>query len=539
MPESKYPSEEAVREAADDLMREACAPDGPGAAVLVARNGTPIVRKGYGLASLELGVPVEPHMVFRIGSLTKQFTAVAVLILAERGELSLEDDVTRYLPKYPTGGRRITVEHLLTHSGGIRNYTDMPEWLQLWRRDMTVQELVDFFRNQPLEFAPGEHWEYSNSGYILLGAIIERISGRTYAEFLEENIFGPLGMRHTCYDQASRVIPGRVPGYDRIGDEWQNAPYISMTQPFSAGALASSVDDLLLWDEALYTDRLLSPELLGRAFTPARLRDGTPTGYGYGWVISEYAGRRTAEHGGGINGFLSYAIRVPEEHLYVAVLMNTTAPGLPPEQVAVRLAGIAMGRPYAEPEPAEVSRAELERLVGVYRVSDRREQVVTLDGDRLRIQGTSGRKEDLLPLSPREFVVRGSFTRVRFDPEAGELELRARFGPPERGVRVETATPEERQTVHLEPTQYEEYAGRYELAPGLVVDVQREDDHLLVQGPGLQSVAMYPDSETSFFVKDYDVRVDFVRDGPTGAVSGVVIHHAGNDYSAPRVDRGG
>ena len=201
---------QAVR-AMDELLSKRYPPNEPGAAVIVVKDGKNVLRKGYGMADLELGVKVEPDMVFRLGSVTKQFTSAAILMLAERGKLSVTDDITKFLPDYPTKGRAITVEHLLTHTSGIKSYTSLPAWPGLWRKDMTVAEMIDLFKNEPADFAPGEQWLYNNSGYTLLGAIIEKVSGQTYEEFVRKNIFEPLGMTHSYYGSTLRVIPRRVP----------------------------------------------------------------------------------------------------------------------------------------------------------------------------------------------------------------------------------------------------------------------------------------------------------------------------------------
>src|SRR5262245_36905600 len=169
--------------AINEVLEKSFKPNEPGAAVIVVKDGRVIFRKGYGMANLELGVPVEPDMIFRIGSVTKQFTAVAILMLAEQGKLSLNDEITKFLPEYPTQGHKITVEHLLTHTSGIKSYTGLPEWRPLWRKDVTMRELIDLFKDKPMEFAPGERWNYNNSAYVLLGAIIEKVSGQSYADF--------------------------------------------------------------------------------------------------------------------------------------------------------------------------------------------------------------------------------------------------------------------------------------------------------------------------------------------------------------------
>jgi len=180
------------------------------------KGGQVMLRKGYGMANLELGVPIQPDMVFELGSITKQFTATAVLMLQERGKLSIEDDVTKYLPDYPTQGQKITIDHLLTHVSGIPSYTGLPEWLPRVREDLTVQQLIDIFKDKPLEFNPGEKWSYNNSAYILLGAVIEKVSGKSYEDFIEQEIFAPLGMKRSYYGHQNEVIPGRVSGYDKL-----------------------------------------------------------------------------------------------------------------------------------------------------------------------------------------------------------------------------------------------------------------------------------------------------------------------------------
>ncbi|MGH9971179.1 MAG: serine hydrolase domain-containing protein, partial [Pyrinomonadaceae bacterium] len=209
MAQSAGASDRELTTAINEALEKTFKPDEPGAAVIAVKDGKVIFRKGYGLANVELGVPVEPDMVFRLGSVTKQFTAVAILMLAEQNKLSLDDDITKFLPDYATKGHKITIEQLLTHTSGIKNYTSLPEWLSGWRKDMTVKEIIDLFKDQPMDFAPGERWSYSNSGYILLGAIIEKVSGQTYQEFIEKNIFTPLGMKHSYYDNTARLIPRR------------------------------------------------------------------------------------------------------------------------------------------------------------------------------------------------------------------------------------------------------------------------------------------------------------------------------------------
>jgi CubicO group peptidase (beta-lactamase class C family) len=249
-------------------------------AALVAQKGKVIFENGYGMANIELDVPNTPEMKFQIGSITKQFTATAVMQLQEKGLLSLSDTITKYLPDYPKErGDKITIHHLLTHTSGIPNYTDMPELMQKKSLAVSVEDLLAAFNDKPLEFEPGEKWKYSNSGYVVLGAIIEKVSGHTYEDYIRENILQPLNMSNSGYDHRDRIIKNRPCGYtqDEKGD-LRNADFVHMSAPYAAGALYSTVGDMLLWDQALYTEKVLKKTSLEKMFTPFK------ENYGFGWA---------------------------------------------------------------------------------------------------------------------------------------------------------------------------------------------------------------------------------------------------------------
>jgi D-alanyl-D-alanine carboxypeptidase len=428
-------------EAIDRLLREVYPPREPGASAIVVKGGQVVYRKGFGMANLELGVPMRADYIFRIGSITKQFTAVAILMLVGEGKLALDDDISTFLPDYPTHGHRLTVEHLLTHTSGIKSYTSRSDFREIWRKDVTVPELIGLFKDLPMEFAPGERYNYSNSGYVLLGAIVEAVSGQAYAEFLEQRIFQPLELGQTSCDRTERIVPGRAAGYDRDPTDWQNAGFVSMTQPYAAGALISTVDDLAKWDEALYTDRLVAPSLLERAWTPFRLNDGSSTGYGYGWGIGSYAGHRLIQHGGGIPGFITQALRLPDDQVFVAVLTNSTGKDPGPHQLALKIGGLAIGQPYEEPVPISLPSETLDQFVGVYRVRAKELRTVLREGDKILLQWSDGPKQEIIPLADDEFFVKDdSFTRIRFvhnqEGRPASLEIRG-TGPTEVATKVE------------------------------------------------------------------------------------------------------
>ena len=524
--------------AIDTLLKASFPSDRPGAAVIVVKDGQTFFRKAYGMADLELGVPLQPDMVFRLGSITKQFTAAAILMLAEEGKLSLQDPIEKHLVGYPTQGHVITVEHLLTHTSGIQSYTDMPGWMtSRIQGPMTVTELVDGFKKEPMQFAPGERWAYNNSGYVLLGAIVEKASGKTYEAFVRERIFQPLGMTASYYDRTEPIIPKRAPGYTREGDQPRNARYLSMTQPYAAGSLASTVDDLARWDGSLYTETLLKKASLERAWTPYVLKDGKPTGYGYGWGVSKLRGRRAISHGGGIFGFSTYAVRLPDERVYVAVLCNSDSPSADPGYLAKKIAALAVGDPFPEPAAITLEPKILERYAGVYRIDETSTRTVTVENGRLYTQRSGGERLEVRPGSETDFFYDKSLTRLRFVLDASGRATEMLFFPegadePERAPRI-ADVPAARTAAKVDPALYDAYVGDYELAPGFVLTVTREGDRLMTQATGQQKVEVFPSSETEFFLKVVDAQITFVR-GPEGKVDQLVLHQGGRDMPAKK-----
>jgi CubicO group peptidase (beta-lactamase class C family) len=290
--------------------------------VLIAREGKVLVSKGYGMASLELGVPNTPRMKFRIGSLSKQFTAMAVMILQERGKLKAQDPVCKYVPECPPAWAEVTLHHLLTHTSGIPELLSLPGFQQTMALPSPVGRTVERFKNKPLEFKPGEKFKYSNSGYVLLGHIIERVTGQTYGAFLKENIFEPLKMSNTGNDHNDMVIKNRAAGYVKRNDAIFNAPYIDMSIPTGGGSLYSTVEDLFLWDQALYAGRLIakdSYDAMFKSYATADWGDGAA----YGWFIGkDKSNHRYMGFVGGINGFAAQVMRYTDQKVLLVVLSN-------------------------------------------------------------------------------------------------------------------------------------------------------------------------------------------------------------------------
>jgi hypothetical protein len=388
-----------------------------------------------------------------------------------------------------------------------------------------------------MQFAPGERWAYNNSGYILLGAIVEKVSGKTYEAFVRERIFQPLGMASSYYDRTEPIIPRRAPGYTREGDQPRNARYLSMTQPYAAGSLASTVDDLARWDGSLYTEKLLKKASLERAWTPYVLKGGKATGYGYGWGISKLRGRPAIEHGGGIFGFSTYAVRLPDERVYVAVLCNSDSPSADPGYLAKKIAALAIGDPFPEPVAITLDAKILERYAGVYRIDETSTRTVTVENGRLYTQRSGGERLEVRPSSETEFFYDKSLTRLRFVLDASGRATEMLLFPegadePERAPRVADA-PAERAVAKVDPALYDAYAGEYELAPGFILTVTREGDRLMTQATGQPKVEVFPSSENEFFLKVVDAQITFVR-GPGGTVDQLVLHQGGRDMPAKK-----
>jgi CubicO group peptidase (beta-lactamase class C family) len=301
----------------------------PGASLLVVQDGKPVKSAAYGLADVEQNVPVTMDTVFEIGSISKQFTAAGVLLLEQDGKLSVDDKVGKYLKDIPDTWTNITIRHLLTHTSGIKNYTGLNGFALT--RHLTQKQFIDELRKQPLDFQPGTSWKYCNSGFNLLGLIIENVSGKNYWAYMDARVFRPLSMSATGDRLPGRIIPHRARGYEQTNHVWINRDY-DLTDVFSAGAIASTVGDLAKWDAALDSESLLYAVTKEKMWTRSKLNSGKETGYGFGWFIDTVEGHKNIGHGGSTSGFSASNQRFPDDHLAVILLTNTD------EQIATTMA---------------------------------------------------------------------------------------------------------------------------------------------------------------------------------------------------------
>jgi CubicO group peptidase (beta-lactamase class C family) len=335
-----------------------------GVAVAVVHGGDTLLHKGFGRADVELEVPTPRDAVYEIGSITKQFTAAAILQLAAKDSINLDAPITAYLPAYNTRGHTVTVRHLLHHTSGIRSYTNMAQFQDIAYQELPRDTLLALVGAEPLRFAPGTAMSYSNTGYFLLGRIIEKASGQSYAAYIEEHLFGPVGMEDSYYCDEQAVVEHRAHGYRWSGsDGFQHKEYLDHTWPYAAGSLCSTTGDLVAWNRALHGGAVLSDSMYQRMVSPGRLSDGTHLRHAMGLGVFEIEGRPVIAHGGGIPGYLSHARYYPEEDLIVIVLQNTASPR-GPSSLTDSLAHLVLG-PGEEPETRSYG-GDLSTLAGRY-----------------------------------------------------------------------------------------------------------------------------------------------------------------------------
>lgn len=499
---------------------------GPGAAALVVKDGKVLYSGAVGKANIELDVDMNANHVFRIGSVSKQFTAVAILMLMEQGKLDLQDDITRHLPDYPNQGKKITIEHLLTHTSGIQSYTNMSNFADIAYKKMSTTEMVDFFKNEPMEFDPGTKYNYNNSGYYLLGVIIEKISGLSYADFIQQNIFDVAGMSESYYGSHTPIIKNRASGYADSGTGVTNSIYISMDWPYAAGALLSTVGDLYKWNTALHEGKFIKKTSLEKAFNNYKLQNGDEIDYGYGWSLSNLFGNKSYEHGGRIQGFLSYALYVPEEDVFVATLSNCTCQSA--DGAAAHLAAHAIGK---APQAVSIIKAEtkkLEEYVGVYEIApgDQR-QIILKDG--MLYSQRSGGKYQITAYAKDKFNIEKSLTIFEFsrDPNGKVTSMKAitRTGYEEDAKRVSDKVVE-RKEITLDQKILESYVGVYELMPNFALDVTQQDGQLFIQATGQSRFPAFAESETKFFLKVVPAQIEFFKN-EKGEIHKLVLYQNG------------
>ncbi len=529
-------AEPGAEERVTTRLRELTKGESSGVAVLIARDGKILFQGGFGLADLATKTPITTETKFRIGSISKQFTAAAILKLAEEQKLALTDPLSKFFPDFPRGND-ITLHHLLTHTSGIHSYTDKPDFLSRVSAPIEPAKLISSFRDDPPDFAPGAGFHYNNSAYFLLGEIVAKVSGKSLADFLRTTFFAPLDMKDTGIFVNATPPPGMAKGYSFADGKLAPALDWDMSWAGGAGALYSTVGDLFRWNEALYGGRVLSPASLKAQTTPVKLPAGVDgMNYGYGLVMSELQRLPMIGHGGGLNGWSTDLIRLPDQHCTVAVLGNALPPppGLNPGAISQKIAEhflddeIKKLPPLAEDKSTDPK--AFPDFVGRYDYTNAI-LTVTVENDHLFAQLTGQPKYEIFPKSATEFFWKVTSAQVVFlRNEKGEViaaqhtQSGSTFKAPKLGAAA----------VKLEAAQLDAILGQYQYGPGAVLTVTREDGQLFSQLTGQPKYPIYPRSATEFEWRVVPASVEFSKDAG-GKVTKATHRQNGQTFDAPKI----
>jgi len=525
---------------------------------LVAENGKVVYKGGVGLANMEWNIPNTPDTKFRLGSITKQFTATVILQLVEQGKIKLDGKLSDYLPDYRKDvGNKVTIHNLLTHTSGIPSYTSQPGFFEnVSRNPYKVDEFVKKYASGDLEFEPGSKFVYDNSGYFLLGAIIERVTGKPYEQVLQENIFNPVGMKNTGYDHHDTIIAKRAAGYVKTRDSFANAPYLDMSIPYAAGSLYSTVEDLYLWDQALYTDKLLSAQSKALMYTPFL------ENYAYGWSIQNASFKvnnvdvPVITHGGGINGFTTTIVRFPREKNLIVMLDNTNTEYL--DRLSDSIAKIIYNQPYELPKMSIVSTLEktinekgIEAGIAQYRELKAKEAATydfseaELNQLGYRLLRNAGKPREAIEIFklnveayPKGFNAYDSLAEAYATINERELAIqnykKSLELNPNNANATEVLKRLEKAPVVVDPKVFDTYVGEYEVGPGVVLRVFREGDKFLTQATGQGVFEIFPESETVFYPRAFVAKLTFVKDAD-GKVTGIRVDQNGRVTLGKRI----
>ena len=491
----------------DAELRSHFTADAPGGAAIVTKGGKVLYEKALGMADMANGKALTTEHQFRIGSVSKQFAAVSIMQLAEAGKLKLDDEIQVHID-FPKKEHPITIKHLLTHTSGIPNFTSGPAYApEAYAKDITLPDLIALFAEEPLEFQPGTKWNYSNSGYILLSAIIEKASGQKWADYAREHLFDPADMTNTTASMAQEATNAAV-GYAEDGKGWKPANPISMSWPLAAGNIRSTVGDLWKWNTSVFAGKLIPQAWLAQAHAPVALADGSTENYGFGWGFQNIQGSPTIEHSGGIDGFVSASIYLPKEDIYVAVLVNRESDDA--TNLAAKLAAIAVGRPYGGPAVA-LSAAEAQTYTGVYVNAEGVERYITAEGSQVRSMRQGSSPKDLRYLGGDRFLYEGDVITLTFQRTDGKV-TGARFlsrDSDEQLTRSDKPLPKPRAEIPLKNADLKAYVGEFELMPGFTLTFRVEGDRFFVLPTRQGEIEVFGEAPHKFFLKVVDATIEF------------------------------
>ena len=535
--------------------------------VLVSDNGEVIYKKGFGMANMEWDIPNTPNTKFRLASVTKQFTGMLILQLVAEGKLDLHKPISTYLPDYnKANGDKVTIDHLLTHSSGIPNYTSFPGFMQNEIREpYTPTEFIKKFEDKDLEFTPGERFNYSNSGYFLLGVLVEKVTGKTYEQMMQDYIFKPLNMKDSGYDHFDKILKNRATGYEKNGKTYVNSRYLDMSIPYAAGSLYSTVEDLYLWDQALYTTKLLPQKYMDIYFTPHFKQ---PQGsYAYGIGIGEDKIGNTEDeidvntHSGGINGFNTNISRSPSKKDLIVVLNN--AGGAPLNAITRAIRGILYNKPYDLPKKSianelleTINNKGLEKGLAFYNANKDAVNYKVDEGDMNQIgyelMGSEKLKEAiqvfklnieafpeafnaydsyaeaLMTLGDNEGAIKNYRKSIELNPaNQNGIDMLKKLGVDTSDMVKDVIVPE---------VLLESYIGNYELMPGFILSITKEDSKLMAQATGQPKFEVFAKSNNIFYFKVVVAEITF-NTNEKGVVDTLTLVQGGQTLTGKRVPK--
>jgi D-alanyl-D-alanine carboxypeptidase len=537
-PAAAVPRDFAQR--ADQIVDQSYPANEPGAAVIVTEHGKVVYARGRGLADLAAKKPITPDTVFRLGSITKQFAASVVLQLVHEGKMSLDDSLSKFFPGYPQPGASATVRQLLSHTSGIQDYTEIPGWMveANANKSYTTQQLIDVFKDKPAQFKPGEKWSYDNSGYILIGGIIEKVTGKPWYQAVDERIAKPLHLSTLRYGIDEPSIANMAVGYAPDGNgSFVPAQKINMSVPGAAGSLVGTVGDLATWANALHHGKVLDAASYTAMTTKTKTADGKLNPYGFGMAVDEIRGHPTIGHDGGIFGFVTSSIYVPEKDVFVAVFHNSVPPVTGPDAVVSKLAMMAIGDPFPDFHKQPVDLKALEPFFGVYKIddSDAERAFYARDG-KLFTKRSDGGEMEVLPAGNNRFFYDGGVTwfdlvQVNSGPVMKMYQNGSQTAQP--ATRIGPVPPEPK-AVDVPRDTLQRYVGSYSVGGDLAV-VTLGDDGLSVKLGSQPTFHLMPTSANEFVVEKVGAQVVF-NSSDKGPATSLTIHQNGQTIEAPRKD---
>lgn len=482
----------------------------PGASVLVAQNGNIVYQKGFGYADIEKKIPVTPDTKFKIGSVSKQFTAVAILKLQEEGKIKTEDKLSKYIPDFPRGNE-VTIYQLLTHTSGIHDYSFQQNFEMT--KPITPQALLDIIKKLPYDFNPGERYLYNNSGYFILGYIVAQLSGKTLGEYLNETFFKPLGMNNTGIYEKNIALNNEAQGYSINGKTVKKADFQEMSWALGVGSIYSTTKDLYKWNEAIFNGKVLSDTTLKVAFAPTVLNSSGKVDYGFGLFLTTNGRLKFIQHSGVNSGFFAYLERQPENKLTVCVLCNS----LPtPEGIDPILNGQAISEFILQNKMEKlnisadtiVSENILKKYVGRYNYGHGKAMLVTLKDKQLFGQMTAMEASPLMPISENEFNFKAMNAKIKFLSDTSSMV--DRLIQYQYGQIFEAARLKDEILIKVNPDFFDKLTGKYDFGNNYVIEIVKENDKLFVVTPYMPKYELLPTSELDYFAMEVASRISFI-----------------------------